>query len=69
VFGDARRPAKALLPAGVLFILLAPGVALQSVDTSFGVFAGWLVGTAAGAYLGVAGGIRARALLQARRAG
>lgn len=52
-----------LLPATVLLILLAPGVALQSVGTSFGVFAGWLTGTAAGAYLGVAGGIRAGRLV------
>ena len=63
VLGDRGRPAvMPLLPAAVLLVLLAPGVALQSVDTSFGVFAGWLAGTAAGAYLGVAGGIRARTL-------
>lgn len=51
------------IPAGILLVLLLPGVALQSVDTSFGVFAGWLVGTALGAYFGVAGGMRARDLL------
>jgi len=62
VLGDAPRPVKPLLPAAVLLTLLVPGVALQSVDTSFGVFAGWLAGTAAGAYLGVLGGNRARAL-------
>ena len=51
-----------LLPAAVLLVLLLPGVALQSVDTSFGVFVGWLGGTAFGAYLGVAGGILVRQL-------
>lgn len=68
VLGDPSRPVKPLLPAVVLCILLVPGVALQSVDTSFGVFAGWLAGTAVGAYLGVAAGNRARALLSASRA-
>jgi len=57
------RVATPLLPAAILLLLLAPGVALQSVGTSFGVFAGWLAGTAGGAYLGVAGGLRARRLL------
>jgi len=51
---------KPLLPAAALAVLLAPGVALQSVDTSASVFAGWLAGTGAGAYFGVAGGIWAR---------
>ena len=63
VLGNARRPVDPLLPAAALFILLVPGVALQSVDTSILVAAGWLAGTAAGAYLGVAGGIRLRTLL------
>lgn len=58
-----RTPTRPLLPAAVLLVLLLPGVALQSVDTSFGVFLGWLAGTALGAYLGVAGGIRVRRLL------
>ena len=62
VFGDSRRaPIRPLLPAAMLLILLAPGVALQSVDTSWGVFASWLAGMGAGAYSGVASGIRARA--------
>lgn len=62
MLGAALRPVNPLLPAAVLFILLVPGVALQSVDASFGVATGWLAGTAAGAYLGVAGGVRARKL-------
>jgi hypothetical protein len=66
--GDRRRPG-ALLPAAMLLLLLAPGVALQSVGTSVGVFLTWLAGTAAGAFLGVAGGIRARALVSARKEG
>lgn len=62
--GDSRRaPIRPLLPAAVLLVLLAPGVALQSVGTSFGVFSGWLAATGVGAYAGVAGGMRARALL------
>ncbi len=63
VLGRTQRPVNPLLPAAVLFILLVPAVALQSVDASWGVSAGWLAGTAAGAYLGVAGGIRARRVL------
>ena len=59
----SHPPVKPLLPAAILLVLLVPGVVLQSVDTSFSVFAGWLAGTAAGAFLGVAGGARARALL------
>jgi hypothetical protein len=42
-----------------------PGIALQSFGTSWGVFGGWLLGSAAGAYAGVAAGIRARALIGA----
>lgn len=63
---DTRRPVRPLLPAVALFILLTPGVALQSVDASFGTFLGWLVGTAAGAYVGVAAGLRARNFLPRR---
>lgn len=59
----APTPTRPLLPAAVLVVLLLPGVALQSVDSSLGVFLGWLAGTALGAFLGVAGGIRARRLL------
>lgn len=53
-WSQAPLPAGPLVPAAVLLILLAPGVALQSVDTSLGAFVGWLAGAAAGAYLGVA---------------
>jgi len=59
--GDARRaPIRPFLPAAMLLLLLAPGVALQSVGTSWAVFSGWFVGTTAGVYSGVACGIRAR---------
>jgi len=62
--GDSRRaPIRPLLPAAMLLLLLAPGVALQSVGASWGVFVGWLLGTATGTYAGVASGMRARALL------
>jgi hypothetical protein len=57
VLGDAARsPIRPFLPALLLLLLLAPGVALQSVGTSAAVFAGWLTGTGAGAYLGDATG-------------
>jgi len=52
-----RHAIRPLLPAAMLFALLAPGVALQSVGTSWGVFCSWLLGTAGGAYAGVASGI------------
>ena len=55
-----RPPARPLLPAALLLLLLAPGVALQSVDTSWSVFLGWLLGTSGGVYAGVASGIRLR---------
>jgi hypothetical protein len=61
--GRSRPPVRPLLPAAMLLLLLSPGVALQSVDTSWGVFLGWLLGTGAGSYAGVAGGIRLRSLL------
>jgi hypothetical protein len=64
VLGKLRqRPIRPLLPALLLLLLLAPGVALQSVGTPWPVFASWLLGTAAGAYAGVAGGAKLRALL------
>jgi hypothetical protein len=59
-------PVRPILPAGMLLVLLAPAVALQSIDTSWGVFFGWLAGIAAGGYLGVAGAVRVRALSLAR---
>lgn len=59
-----HRTVRPLLPAIMLTILLVPGVALQSVDTSAGVFSGWLVGTAGGGYVGVASGLWLRALFR-----
>jgi hypothetical protein len=56
-------PMRSLLPAFVLLLLLSPGVALQSVGTSWTVFLGWWLSTALGAYLGVAGGLRLRSRL------
>jgi hypothetical protein len=53
------------LSAAALFVLLLPGVALQSVGTSLGVFAAWTAGTALGAYIGVRAA--GPALLGARR--
>lgn len=61
--GDAHHaPIRPFLPAVMLVLLLAPGVALQSVGTSWSVFLCWLLGTAAGCYLGVVSGMRLRAV-------
>jgi hypothetical protein len=60
--GDCGRAIRPPLPAAMLLALLAPGVALQSVDTSWGVFWSWLLGTSVGAWAGVAAGIRLRSL-------
>ena len=60
--GWRRGPIRPLLPAVMLLLLLSPGVALQSYGTSWAVFGSWLLGTAAGVYMGVATGIRARLL-------
>ena len=54
---------RPLLPAAMLLLLLAPGIALQSTGTSLGAFSGWLRAAAGGAYAGVASGIRLRSLL------
>jgi hypothetical protein len=63
-FRRARAtPIRPLLPAAMLLMLLLPAIALQSVGTSYDVFAGWLLGSAAGSYLGVAGGLRLGATL------
>ncbi len=56
--GQLARP---MIPAAAMFLLLLPGVALQSVDNSVWVFAAWIAGTAAGGYLGVTSAIQARA--------
>ncbi len=58
--GRRREPIRPLLPAGMLLLLLLPGVALQAIGTSPVVFAAWLLGTAGGAYVGVAMGIAVR---------
>jgi len=63
VVGRHRTPMRPLLPAAMLVLLLLPGVALQSVGTSWSAFASWLLGTAAGAYGGVAVGVRVRTRL------
>lgn len=69
VIDDRHCPAmRPFLPALVLFVLLAPAVGLQSIDGSPAVAAGWLAGTAAGAYLGVVAGIRGRGLVSLPRA-
>lgn len=65
--GDVRRsPVRPLLPAVMLLLLFSPGIALQCVGASLGVFSSWLLATAAGAYAGVVSGIRLRSLLGAR---
>lgn len=63
--GERRSPVGPLLPAAMLMLLLAPGIALQSTGTSFGTLASWLLAAAAGSYAGVASGIRLRSLLGA----
>lgn len=62
-FGS-REPIHPIWPSGMLVALLAPGVALQTVGTSTGVFACWMLGTAAGAYAGIATGIAVRERLR-----
>jgi hypothetical protein len=63
--GRGRPSVRPLLPAAMLLLLLSPGVALQSIDTSWGVFLGWLLGTTGGAYWGVSAGVRLRSMLGA----
>jgi hypothetical protein len=58
-----EMPIRPILPATALLVLLAPGIALQSFDTSWVVFAAWMFGTGLGACVGVAAGIRVRELL------
>ena len=59
--GRPRSPLRPPLPAAMLLILLAPGVALQSFGTSWIVFTSWMLGTAIGAYFGVSIGFAVRA--------
>ncbi len=68
-FGGAQRQTLGpRLPAALLLLLFSPGIALQSFGTSWAVFVGWLLGTAAGAYSGVALGIAARGRARRRAA-
>ena len=53
---------KPLLPAFAVFVMLVPGVVLQSVGASAGSLTCWLAGTSAGALVGVATGIRVRSV-------
>lgn len=55
-----HEPIRPAWPAGMLLLLLAPGVALQSIGTPPVVFGSWLLGTAGGAYAGVSIGIGVR---------
>jgi hypothetical protein len=64
--GGRPSPVRPILPAAMLLLLFSPGIALQSVGTSLGVFSIWLLATAAGAYAGVASGTRLRSLLGRR---
>lgn len=54
------------LSAAFLALLLLPGVALQSVGTSWLTFAAWALGAGAGAIVGVGFGHRARVRLAAQ---
>lgn len=58
-----ERASGPFLPALSLFLLLVPGVALQSVGASLAVFGTWTLGTALGSYAGVSLGQAARAAL------
>ncbi len=60
----AGKPIRPILPAAMLFLLLAPGIALQSFDTSWWVFGAWMLGTGLGAYMGIVLGTHARDLLR-----
>jgi hypothetical protein len=58
--GRREAPIQPMLPAAMLLLLLFPGIALQSVGTSWWVFSSWLVGTGVGAYAGIATAIAMR---------
>jgi hypothetical protein len=55
--GRGRDAVTPLLPAAVLVVLLAPGIALQSFGRAWLVSAAWLLGAFAGAYAGIAFGL------------
>ena len=61
--GRRQSPIQPMLPAAMLLLLLFPGIALQSVGTSWWVFSSWLVGPAAGGYAGIATAIAMRTRL------
>ena len=63
LLGFDTKHLRPMMPVAFLSLLLSPGVALQSVGTSWTVFAGWMLGTVVGAYVGVTGGIRLRRIL------
>lgn len=54
---------RPILPAAMLVLLLSPGVALQAFGMPWLAFVAWWLGTAGGAYLGVASGQGLRSLL------
>ena len=60
------RQIASVLAASFVVALQMPGLALQSVDTSWFVFLAWAGGTASGAYLGIVGGVGVRALVGLR---
>lgn len=60
----AGRPLRPILAAAMLLVLLTPGIALQSFDTTWWVFGAWMLGTGLGAYLGVVFGAGVRNLLR-----
>lgn len=59
----ARSNRGVLMSSAAVFLLLTPGVALQTVDTTIEVKAGWFAGTAIGALVGAIGAARVREML------
>jgi hypothetical protein len=55
-------PLQPGLPALMLFILLTPGIALQSYGSSWTAVGGWLVGAIVGSYAGIAAASSLRTL-------
>jgi hypothetical protein len=60
VRGRRPGPGTRLLPAAALFVLLLPGIALQSVGTSLAAFGAWSFGAAFGSWAGVASALALR---------